>query len=61
VHVEISEWQYAEIIMTLLNQGQQRLALTFMTLRNAPTLKAEDIELRLKVLLSNGLVDSLLH
>jgi hypothetical protein len=61
LHGEISDWQYAAIVTTLLNQRQQRLALTFMAQRNAPTVKSEDIELRLKVLLKNGLVLTLVY
>lgn len=51
-------WQHDFIIRAFLCQGHERLALKYVKLKGIPALTADDIKLRMTVLLANGYVIS---
>jgi len=51
---EIPSWQHGSIIRAFLCQGHERLALKYMKVKTVPALTADDVKLRMTVLLANG-------
>jgi len=54
VHREVTEWLLSSIVKKFVDAGYAKLALAFIRTTHMPMMTAEDIELRLTVLLANG-------
>lgn len=51
---DVPPWQHGSIIRAFLCQGHERLALKYMKVKTVPALTADDVKLRMTVLLANG-------
>ena len=58
IRSELSQWQHTRIIKALLYQGHHKMALKYMRIKKPAMLTAEDVKLRLTVLLANGSVET---
>ncbi|XP_076472311.1 uncharacterized protein LOC143301802 [Babylonia areolata] len=53
---DLGPWQHACILRALMHQGETAAALRYLSMRNPPVLTAEDLKMRLSILIANRLV-----